>query len=564
MPSLSDPAFGHRVPAARPMKLSPKRKHLIAAAAGLAVGVLAALAGKWLGKNRPQETSAPISPASRTAAPGDEPGGLADLWAARLRKNGWSLSGRLDLAELAARAGSGDLPRLLSLAEGNDAARDLLLRHWARTDPRAAAAWLASTGKMKELDSIIGGGEVQTVYSVWARNDPAAAMAGLKAHSDLNRRRLWTTSILESLLDEDMAAGVKFGVLSGSGMSLSKSNFRSASPDWVKKDPARAAALLAAEVPGEFRNAYLGEAIDALAGTDLPAAIGLLRRHQGGGAEWIPEELFGQWARQDAASLSAWLEGEAPPWQKSAIRTALARHMAETDPVAALRWSSEHLDGGNRDQVQSGVLTRLARSDPAAALAWLDSLSEGTALRGAVDHFANALPDSSPESLLAAAGSLPQGAARGLLTATAYEKWFQRDPDHLLANLAAQPAESLPEGIWARLGKSTAGTEEGLRHAATLPPEVMPDYLKAVFQHHIQWHHMPQFTKVLAGMTDPAMRAAAIEGAMGNLAWLDPAPVTVWARSLPEAERRLVAGELTRRLPDLTAQQKKELIDPLK
>ncbi|RYD29800.1 MAG: hypothetical protein EOP86_21070 [Verrucomicrobiaceae bacterium] len=99
---------------------------------------------------------------------------------------------------------------------------------------------------------------------------------------------------------------------------------------------------------------------------------------------------------------------------------------------------------------------------------------------------------------------------------------------------------------------------------ATLPPEVMPDYLKAVFQHHIQWHNMPKFTVVLAGMTDPAMRAAAIEGAMENLAWLDPSPVTVWARSLPEEERRLVAGELARRLPDLTAQQKRELIDPLK
>lgn len=51
---------------------------------------------------------------------------------------------------------------------------------------------------------------------------------------------------------------------------------------------------------------------------------------------------------------------------------------------------------------------------------------------------------------------------------------------------------------------------------------------------------------------------------MENLTWLDPSPVTVWAQTLPENERRLVAEEMTRRLPNLTAQQKKELLDPLK
>lgn len=546
------------------MSPSPKSKCLAAALTGSIAGILGAFAWQSLhgGADGHHHTAHPLSP--RTAAPGLESGGLSDQWAALLRQNSGSLAGQLAQAELVARAGSGDMPKLLELAAGNRAARELLLRRWAMTDPQAAAAWLTSTGAMKKIDGVFGLDEVQTVYCVWAQKDPAAAMASLQARSDLNLRRLWSGSVLEKLLDEDMAAGVKFGALTGSGMSLSKVHYRGASPEWVKKDPARAVALLTAEAPGEFRNAYLGEAIDAMAATDLPAAVALLRKHQKEVDGWVPEELFSRWARQDSAALDAFLDHEAAPGQKPAIRSALAREMSEKDPVAALRWSSENLDSGSREQVQSGILTKLAQSDPAAASTWLDSLSEGTALRGAVDRFTEALPDSSPEALLANAKTLPEGAARRLLTAKAYEKWYQSDPDNLLTSLAAQPSTTLPEGIWAQLGRNTTSTEDGLKRAAALPPEVMPEYLKAVFQHNIQWHEITKFTAAMAEVTEPAMRAAAIEGAMQNLTWLDPSPVAVWARTLPENERRLVANQLTARLPNLSAQQQKELIDPLK
>lgn len=149
------------------------------------------------------------------------------------------------------------------------------------------------------------------------------------------------------------------------------------------------------------------------------------------------------------------------------------------------------------------------------------------------------------------------------LTAKAYEKMYQQDPDALLTSLAAQPASALPDGIWAQLGSNTPSTADGLKCAATLPPEAMPEFLKAVFRKNIQWHDIAKFTAVMEGMTEPLQRAAAIEGAMEKLAWHDPAPVAVWARNLPAEERRLVAGQMLRRLPLLTLQQKKELIDPL-
>ncbi|MES2709447.1 MAG: hypothetical protein V4726_22805 [Verrucomicrobiota bacterium] len=533
--------------------------------AGVLIGTSAAFGWQALRGRGPDKISSGTSALSARTEPGRKTAGAAGEWESLLRKNGHSLASQLRQAELAARAGSRDMPRLLELAGENRAARELLLRRWTEIDPRAAAAWLGSTGKMKDLDSVIGReGEVQTVYSVWAKNDPAAAMASLKAHSGLNFHRLWTASVLEKLLDEDMAAGVKFGVLSGPGMSLSRTSYRMASPDWVQKDPARAAALLAAEAPGGFRDGYLGQAIEALAKTDLTAAVALLNKHQDGRIQWVPDGLFSQWAAKDPGALTAYLDSEAPPWQKNSIKAALARSLGEKDPVAALQWASENLGGGDRAQAQSGLLAKLTKDDPAAALSYLNSLSEGTALRGAVEHFTGALTDSSPEALLTSAQTLPEGAARSLLTARAYEKWYQKDPGNLLAGLASQPVSALPDGLWTQLGQSTTSTADGLKYAAALPAEAMPEFLKAVFRHNIQWYDTAKFTSTLAGMTDPAQRAAAIEGAMENLTWLDPAPVTVWARGLSAGERGLVADQMTRRLPDLTAQQKKELIDPLR
>lgn len=261
-------------------------------------------------------------------------------------EKGHSLRSRLRQAGLAARAGSRDMPRLLELAGEDRTARELLLRRWAEIDPEAAASWLASAMKLKEWKGPDDEDQdVMIVYSVWALKDPAAAMGSLKARAGLNLCRLWTGSILEKVLDEDMPAGVIFGVLSGPGMSLSKVFYRSASPEWVKKDPARAAALLAAEPSGEFRDAHLGEAIDALAKTDLSAAIALMMQHQGQKAEWIPEDLFNEWAIKDPAALTHYLNSSARPWQKNAIIAAQERAMGEQDPVAALQWSSEHLGG---------------------------------------------------------------------------------------------------------------------------------------------------------------------------------------------------------------------------
>ncbi len=539
----------------------PTKRDWLSAVIGLAAGASAAW-GWQVGRSDRSSVRMPSVPAVTAAI--EESGSVAGRWELLLREKGYTLQSRLQQAELAARAGSRDMPQILALAGENRTARELLLRRWAEMDPEAAASWLAASLKLTEWKGPDDEDQdVKIVYSVWAQKDPAAAMASLKAQADLNLCRLWTGSILEKMLDEDMSAGVKFGVLSGPGMSLSKVFYRSASPEWVKMDPARAAALLAAEPPGEFRDAHLGEAIDALAKTDLSAAIGLMLQHQGQKAEWVPEELFREWAGKDSAALTAWLNSGARPWQKNAIKAALASSMGEKDPVAALQWSSQHLAGQNREQVQSGILTKLAQSDPAAALSWLDSLSEGTALRHAVAQFSRALPDSSPEALLSNAQSLPDGAARTMLTAKVYEKMYQKDPDGLLTSLASQPASALPDGIWAQLGENTPSTEEGLKRAAALPSEAMPEYLKAVFRQNIKWHDTAKFTVTMAGVKDPALRAAAIEGAMENLAWLDAAPMAAWARTLPAAERRLVAGQMILRLPRLTTQQKKELIEPL-
>lgn len=511
--------------------------------------------------------------------PGDQAGGkpgtdadaAAAAWQALMAGGGQGISDRLRQADLVSRASPGDMPRLLELAGKNSFAWELLLRRWAQLDPAGAAAWLRPRmaadfeSSFEEQNK-----DVEIVFSTWAKTDPAAALANLRASSGASEQIIWTNVVLNRLLDEDVAAGVRLGALTGSSSDLNSVYYRPTETDWVKQDPGKAAALLAGVPQGEFRDRNLLVAINALAKTDLAAAIALQEKYPGlkGGFQGRDPErrrdFFQAWAGKDPAGLQAFMSGQAPETDLPLIKEAIARDLGEKDPRAALDWAAANLSGLERTGTTEKILSGLAGKDPEAALAWLVSLSAGTALNSAVDTFAKSLKDGDPAALLAKAESLPEGAARSAITAKAYEKMYQKDPAGMLQNLASQPQSSLPDGLWRQLGASTGDIGAGISRLADLPPDAAADYVRGLFQKNISWDGFSKFTQAMSTLTDPANRATAIDTALPKVLGENPSMVTDWAKTLPAAERNQVADQMEKNIYNITDAQRRELITPLR
>lgn len=540
---------------------------ILTALLGFSVGGYAA----WRVAAFPGKSSAPIAVTQAVDRPQGPPGGGSDViqaWQALQAGGGQGMAGLFARSELISRASTSEMPRLLMLTDGDPLLKEMLLRRWAVLDPAGAAEWALPakiTDKWKANDKDIG-----LVFSVWAQKDPVAALARLRANAPAGEARFWSGNILDRLFEVDMAAGVKFGALAGPNLTLGFTSYREASSAWIEKAPEKAATLLSTLPPGEFRDKNLIKAMEVLAKKDLAAAIALQEQYPtlqlDSGQRGNRSGFFSAWAAKDPAALTDFLNGKAEEIDRPAIKSALAQAMAEKDPRAALDWSAANLSGRNRSEVVNDILEKLTKANPQAALGYLDSLSAGTALESAVETFSKALTGDDPGALLLSqAGSLPDGAARKSLTAKAYEKMYEKDPDGLLKTLASQPAASLPDGIWSQLGGKSGSIADGMKHLDAVPPEEATEFVRGLFQSHIGKNDgLAKFTEAMATLTVPEQRAAAIEAGVRQQLWRGAGAVTDWAKSLPPAERGLVADQIEQHSWNLTPAQKREWIDPLR
>lgn len=514
-----------------------------------------------------------ISPSGESRSAATDPGkagaaagtGVVGEWE-RLNAGGEKgLARYLAQAGLAGRASAADMPRLLALMadSGDPAMRALLLRRWVELDPAGAGKWVLSPGNDQ-------GQEMELVFSAWAKKDPAAAMDGLRANSRTGRAFFTANKVLNRLLEEDLEAGVKFGALTGPSRGLDNVGYSVKPNGWVEKDPAKAAALLSALPPGEFRDVSLSQALNALAKTDFAAALALFEKFPNPGSRIrlgsTRGDFYKEWARRDLPAVTAFLNEKADPNERSSIKSAMVAAMGATDPLGTLAWAQENLRGGAQSGAALDILKKLSREDPAAALSYLDTLPAGGTLNGAVDAFVQTLPEGDAAAILAKAESLPEGALRTSLTAKAYEKMYAQDPAALLKNLASQPAASLPPGIWTELGGKTSSLEDGMKHLAAIPPDAAPEFISALFKEQIDSGQgdLEKFTSALSDLTVPEQRAAAMEGAMRLLVFFTRAKVSDWAKTLPDDERHFVAGLMEKNIVNLTPNQRKALIDPLR
>lgn len=497
---------------------------------------------------------------------------LEKEWRSLVAAGKHGLSKKLCLAEMVAKARSGDFPRLLELVGKDSDSRKFLLRCWAESDPVGAAEWAAPIFKSHWAGQGEREDDVAIIFSTWGKKDPESAMAFLKANTAMGEFTFWASGAVERVLGEDVEAGVRMGALLGPSVTLAGVHWRGIQHNWVRNDPARAAKLLSALPPGEFRDEGLTAAINVMSKskskTDLAQAIRWHRQFpsQSGerGKGWNRFFLYQEWAGKDPDSLSEYLKNDARPWERNCMGEALAKVVAKNDPEGAMDWARDHLQGGPQATVIAGILRDIAVKDPQAALGYLETLPLGSTLQTSLDSFSHELLDRGSAALFEMAESLEEGPVKAGLRTRAYLQEYESNAETLLRKLASTDAANLPEGIWQRLGERTGDVAAGMKGLELLPPEASKEFVGGLFTRMTEQEiGLNQFTESLAMLKDPEWRLAALESGTGILVGRNPSLLVDWAISLPAAEREAVARTIEKSSGWMAADDRRKLLAPL-
>ena len=246
-------------------------------------------------------------------------------------------AGRLTPEERARRIAGLDRlpPNLRGLMAG------MLVRAWAKDDPRAAAEWTLAHAKPGDGDAPESQ-RVGAAFYPWLQADEAAALD-------------WCAHLPASPLRENIA--------SGAAASLARAG---------KID---AATAMLGSHPGAKSSDAIAAIAEARAESD-PAAT----------AAWIdslPPEidtagamnaLVEKWTQRDAAAAAGWVEAQPAGTRRDAALQAYTHAAAELDPIAAGEWTATIADPKARTAAAEYVFRQMSRRDSAAARAWLRAL----------------------------------------------------------------------------------------------------------------------------------------------------------------------------------------------
>jgi len=539
------------------------------------LGLVAGAAPAWLNPlhrpaNRNAQDAVTASPGSEGKSPALET--LTSLWKTLQSSKLTGLPRSLALADLVAKAASSEIPGLLKLTEHDPALRELLLRRWVVLDPVMVADWLAPRMDGSNTAPDDHPDDILIAFSAWAERDPVAAIAKIRANAGVVPGVGYHVQVMARLLKQDMAAGIQFGALTESSRTLAGIYWNTGGSDWVRQDPAKAAALLSALPAGEFRDVSLRRTIAELAIKNLEGAIALQQKFPdlavlpGGQSANSRQGFYAQWAKKDLAGMTAFVDEKAGGETRQDMKAAIAKSLGESDPERGLAWAAENLSGGRRHEAVKEILIKFTKDNPGGALSYLDSMPEGSALDKAVETFSDTIPAGDFADLLSKADSLPEGAARQSLTAKAYEKWYQKEPETMLQMLAQQDTASLPPGIWSSLGKQTNSIAEGVKRLENVPPGSSVDFVKSLCQKNFDMNDpLDKMTAGVDQFQNPEHRAAAIEVLASQFWWRSNPALVAWATTLPSArERQIVADQILQSKGTLTPAEREKMVAPLR
>jgi hypothetical protein len=284
-----------------------------------------------------------------------------------------------------------------------------LFEHWARSDPDAAIAELASIAPPATQRSLA----LAVLGAIGHDEDSIERVAGALPASD---RASFEVDALASLAATNAAAALAAIVARGQNLMLSAAVPRIAEAA-VRRDPAAAMAEALTIGDYDLQQNYARAVLDAWAELDPDGAFAWLERADGND---IPQfsAAFSTLASADPGRMLDLVDTFPASVQRNA-RTMAVQALAEQDLQSALLLYESMPPGQDKDSAVGAIAQAYGRQDPEAALAWARGLNPSVsqiAIAVALRGLASQSVDRAIDFVLAEIDSAAQ--ANGVTAAT--------------------------------------------------------------------------------------------------------------------------------------------------
>ncbi|MES2921065.1 MAG: hypothetical protein V4819_05955 [Verrucomicrobiota bacterium] len=456
------------------------------------------------------------------------PGGFSDYYTSEIFAK-WA---KTDPVAAAARLASMPKDRV------GDRSAGMLAASWAQKDPEAALKWA------KSLKGDWKSNSTSEVYKVLARTDAAAVWERLKGEPGHLRGKI-VGGILEIVADEDpqkamsmlMSVGSKSEQRIATGSFLQGLNWNDTRLAFEVieqvKDPATRRENLgnqmyyAAWMAPDLLKEQVAKLTDReKIDTSRQVLRGLVSADPAAAEKYfieLPEaqrssqtlsQMMAQYANLDPKKAFDFATSLQNPQEQTAAITGLFGNWGNDDPEAAAAGWKKLPEGQGRLEALDTVATSWGRSDPEAAKAWADSLSgaERTrALAAVLPALARDNPATASTQLAALIASPPDGMGKNLASSAGKlaGQWADDDPAS-----ASKWASTLPDG---------QSRDEGL---------------KAVSRSWSQYDAIAT-AEWLGTLPAGSSRDAAIQPLVNQVRNTDPNTAFSWAASISDDNDRL-------------------------
>ena len=435
------------------------------------------------------------------------------------------------------RAADSDFPRLFRLAQGNAAARRLVVGRWVEVAPRQLYDLIVSGRAsaqglpVEELADVL--------FNEWPKRDPEAAIAALDGSKSSGISSHWRFTVAYGLIDTDVERALHLMVNWHSDDVGFGPRGIAAITKWFQANPQHAGEFML-----QLSDSYsMRSAIEVVgqewAKTDPAGALALATSKSGELASQLATHTLKNWAERNLGDAANWLSA-ADDGTRSRLSPVFVEAWAKRDASTALAWCEENLTGSTLAQSVAGVLRGAAENDAAGAASLVDQMSPGaTRTEAAVAVAQKLFPSLSADQTVTSEtvawlGRLDSDSVRRVMEKITWG-WATSDPRSMAAFLAESPADQIPAHSYSVAARELARRNpvEALDWANRLSGESALSAGGAAFVEWRSaqpdaarqwWNDLPETDNRRQPYLESAMRALAYHAqAVDQLAELSPA-----------------------------------------